>query len=248
VSYINTRREEERIVKSQVLMLSISLLASGLAFAASTSPGLADDAAPTASPIPMSVLESVQNKDWQKAISSLEPVVNAHPTNGQAHLLLGQAYLNVKKYKQAKDELRQVIRLEHGTDLAIDANNLLLKMPAQSVAPKKFQMQAKIHGRAIAAAGIARPTILSFYAKWADPCKQLQVDLDKAKHEFGEQIEVSSVDVDDPKNQQLIDQYEVSPIPTVIFLDDKGKVINFLVGYSDAAELESNIKKVLNKS
>jgi thioredoxin-like negative regulator of GroEL len=88
----------------------------------------------------------------------------------------------------------------------------------------------------VAAAGIALPCILSCSARWAEPCKQLQVDLDKARSEFGEQIEIDAVDVDDPKSEDLMNQYEISPIPTVVFLDAQAKVVSFLIGYSDPSE------------
>jgi thioredoxin-like negative regulator of GroEL len=175
--------------------------------------------------------------------------LKSEPGSAEGHYLLGKALFNEKKYGQAKEELRKSLRLGHGNGFAAKSNDMMLQMPKTMVAPKKLQLtQAKIRGRKVAAAGLTRPRILSFSAKWAEPCKQLQADLDKAKAEFGDQVEIYTVDVDDPKNEQLINQYDVSPVPTVVFLDEKGKVVNFLIGYSDSAELERSIKKVLNKS
>ena len=211
----------------------------------------AGDAPPTIAvkkPIPIEALNAVENNDWKEAVSSLQEYLKIEPGSPEAHYLLGKAFFSENKYAPAKEELRKALRLGHGDNFSAKANDMMMQMPKNIVAPKKFQLpEAKIRGRKVAAAGLGRPRILSFSAKWADPCKQLQLDLDKAKTEFGEQVEIYTVDVDDPKNETLMNQYEVSPIPTVVFLDAQGKVVNFLIGYSDSAELERSIKKVLNK-
>lgn len=205
--------------------------------------------AATSKPIPIDAINAVENSDWKKATSALEEYLKTEPGSAEGHFLLGKALFNEKKFAPAKDELRKALRLGHGDGFSAKANEMMMQMPKTVVAPKKFKLTtAKIKGRKVAAAGLTRPRILSFSAKWADPCKQLQIDLDKAKSEFGEQVEIYTVDVDDPKNEQLMNQYDVSPIPTVVFLDADGKVVNFLIGYSDPAELERSIKKVLNKS
>ena len=219
---------------------------------ANNTAALADEheaVATTSQAIPADALNAIKNDDWKQAATALDPYVKAEPGNAKGHFLLGKVLFNQRKYAGAKEELRKALRLGHGDSFSAKANDLLMQMPKNVVAPKKFQLaQAKIKGRKVAAAGLTRPRILSFSAKWADPCKQLQVDLDKAKIEFGEQVEIYTVDVDDPKNEQLINQYDVSPVPTVVFLNNPGKVVNFLIGYSDPTELERSIKKVLNKS
>jgi thiol-disulfide isomerase/thioredoxin len=233
------------------------ILAVGLLF--SMTPALsapatpkADASAPsieTTKPIPLEAVNAVENNNWKTAVTALESYLKSEPGSAEGHYLLGKSLYNEKKFIEAKDELRKALRFGHGDNFSAKANELLMQMPKAVVAPKQAHLSgpAKIRGRRVAAAGLSRPRILSFSAKWADPCKQLQIDLDKAKSEFGEQVEIFTVDVDDPKNEELMNQYEVSPIPTVVFLDAQGKVINFLIGYSDPAELERSIKKVLNK-
>ncbi|HEY9758034.1 MAG TPA: thioredoxin domain-containing protein [Oculatellaceae cyanobacterium] len=205
----------------------------------------------TTKPIPLEAINAVENSEWKAAASALQAYVKSESASAEGHYLLGKSLFNLKRYPEAKEELRKALKLGQGDNFSNRANEMLLKMPKAVIAPRQVDLgtsRATIKGRRVAAAGIARPRILSFSAKWAEPCKQLQSDLDKAKTEFGEQIEISTVDVDDPKNEELMNQYEVSPIPTVVFLDAQGKVVNFLIGYSDPAELERSIKKVLNKS
>ncbi len=228
-----------------LLVLSLTILPPALASEYSASQSQATAA--TSDSIPDSAATAVEKGDWKGLVPILESYLKSQPGNAQAHYQLGQAYVQLKKYTLAKDELRKAIRLGHGDTFSVKANALLATMPAHLIAPKQKMAEARVKGHRVAAAGLTRPRILSFYATWAEPCKQLRADLDKAKNEFGEQVEIYTIDVDDPKNEKIIDQYDVSPIPTVVFLDQGGKVIDYFVGYSGANDLESSIKKLLNK-
>jgi thiol-disulfide isomerase/thioredoxin len=204
-------------------------------------------AANAATPIPDSARKAIDGSNWKAAIPSLESYLKSEPASAEGHYLLGEALAKSKKYAAAKPELKKALRLGAGGEFTLAANKLLLELPKDVVAPKQKFASAKIKGRKVAAAGIAHPRILSFTAAWAEPCKQLKTDLDKVQGLYGTQLDVSSIDVDDPKNEKIMEQYDVSPIPTVVFLDSDGKVVNYFVGYSNTDDLDSSVKKVLNK-
>lgn len=89
----------------------------------------------------------------------------------------------------------------------------------------------------------AKPKVLEFYASWCAPCQQLKPVLERAKAAYGEEVEFVSYDVDDPSVRSIVEQYEVSPIPAVIFVDTNNKI----AGYSIGMTREGNIQKGLNK-
>jgi thioredoxin-like negative regulator of GroEL len=198
--------------------------------------------------VPDLARSAMEHADWKKATPLLEKFVLNHQASTEGLFLLGKAYAEQKKYDLAKSELRRALRLGQGDSISVAANTILLTLPKKIISPKQKVERATLKGHKVAAAGIERPRVISFYAGWAEPCKQLKIDLEKAKGEFGEQLEFYTVDVDDPKNEKLIDQYDVSPIPTVVFLDESGKVVNYFVGYSNFEELDNSIKRVLHKS
>jgi thiol-disulfide isomerase/thioredoxin len=204
-------------------------------------------AANAASPIPDPARKAIDSSNWKAAIPALEGYLRTEPASAEGHYLLGEALAKSKKYTAAKPELKKALRLGAGGEFTLAANKLLLELPKDVVAPKQKFANARIKGRRVAAAGFAHPRILSFTAAWAEPCKQLKTDLDKVQGQYGTQLDVSSIDVDDPKNEKLMEQYDVSPIPTVVFLDSDGKVVNYFVGYSNNDDLDSSVKKVLNK-
>jgi thioredoxin 1 len=200
-------------------------------------------------------LAAIENKvdagDFKAANNLASTYVKSNPNDARAHFLLGQVLFKMNRFAQSKTALKEAIKVasvQHLSNVCVAANDLLIKLPRELSAPRQKYSVAKIRGRKVAAAGFARPRLLSFYAAWAEPCKQLSLDLDKVHTEYGEQLEIVRVDVDDPSNQKVMDQYDISPVPTVVFLDADGKVTNYFVGYDSATELNSSVKKALNKN
>jgi thioredoxin 1 len=197
------------------------------------------------------IQQKIDAGDFKAASNLSSAYLKSNQADAKAHYLLGQSLFKLGKFAQSKVELKEATKMastQHLKDVAVAANDLLIKLPKDLSAPHQKYSVAKIKGRKVAAAGFARPRLLSFYAAWAEPCKQLSVDLDKVHTEYGEQLEILKVDVDDPANQKVMEQYDISPVPTVVFLDTEGKVTNYFVGYDSATELNSSVKKALNKN
>jgi len=191
--------------------------------------------------------EKLSSGNWRDAVGLLENAAQVSPTNAEAQFYLGKAYGKAKSYDRAKVALRTAMRLSPASALAEQANQELLSLPRKVIAPRAKRPVARIRGRRIAPAAVMKPKIINFYASWAQPCKLLQPVIEKAKNQYGDQVEFLSVDVDDPKNDHLIQEFDVSPIPTIVFLDGEGQMVTFTIGFSGDAAIESGIKKVLHK-
>lgn len=197
--------------------------------------------------------DCLKKGDYKKAILSFESAVSEAPDSCEAHFLLGEALCKVKAFARAKGQYRAAIRVGKGSVNAQKANKALMSLPKNVIKPRtgpETRVLISMLGisRTRGADGVAKPTIIDFYASWCHPCKQLNTVLEKVKQEYGEQISFMRVDVDDPNNERLIDQYEVSPIPTLVFLNPEGEVVTFTIGYSGEAGVTEGIKKILVKS
>jgi thioredoxin-like negative regulator of GroEL len=188
--------------------------------------------------------------DYKSAAKDFESAVKLEPKTCESHFLLGQTYCKLKNYAQAKKELRAAIRVGKGSAFAQKANVALMALPKQFQSPRtgpETRMIASMLGLTRDRGGSSRPTVIDFYAPWCQPCKQLDAALEKAKTQYGDKINFMHVDVDDPNNEKLLDQYEVSPIPTMVFLNPEGEVVTFSIGFSGDSSVNDGIKKILTQ-
>lgn len=97
-------------------------------------------------------------------------------------------------------------------------------------------------------APFAKPRLIEFYASWCVPCQRMQASIDRARTQYGSELDFISYNVDDPAAQEAIKQYEVCPIPTVVFVNEKNQVTDYAIGCTQEKVLEKKIEAMLNAS
>ncbi len=88
----------------------------------------------------------------------------------------------------------------------------------------------------------ATPVIVDFWAPWCGPCRQIAPSLEKIAQEYDGQVVVAKVNTDD--NPQWAQQFEVSGIPTILFVA-QGKVVYRQVGAVPFGYLKNIVDKFL---
>lgn len=83
--------------------------------------------------------------------------------------------------------------------------------------------------------------VLKFQAIWCSPCKQLTPVVKEIKSELNN-FELKEVDVDDFKNNDIVKEYQVRNIPTLIFEKD-GEIVEKLVGVHSKEKIIQTINK-----
>lgn len=84
------------------------------------------------------------------------------------------------------------------------------------------------------------PFVIDFYADWCQPCKNISPYLEKLADEHN--LTVGKCNIEE--NDNLIDEYEVRNIPTLIFIRD-GKVVDKMTGFKSPDQLNDKIKCLL---
>ncbi len=192
----------------------------------------------------------MQAQKYGEALKYFAKQIEAKSNDGECHYLMGKCFLKTKDFTHARKHFRMALRYGKGSPFAKKANDELLAMPSDHTRPRMgfdTRMLASMFGiaRERGAGESAKPTVINFYAAWAAPCKKLDDVMSKYKQEHAKELNFMKVDVDDPKNDQLVDQYEVSPVPTVVFLNDEGEVVSYSVGFSGETSVQNGIKKIL---
>ena len=86
------------------------------------------------------------------------------------------------------------------------------------------------------------PALVDFWAEWCGPCKQIAPALDELDEEFGDQLTIAKVNIDD--NPETPSKYGVRGIPTLILFKD-GEVASTKVGALPKSKLKEWIDSVI---
>ncbi|MBI4532961.1 MAG: alpha/beta fold hydrolase [Candidatus Melainabacteria bacterium] len=122
---------------------------------------------------------------------------------------------------------------------ASNPNGSTLSMGSPAASGRRRKVRKKV----IEADG--QPTVLVFNATWCEPCQDMGSVIRDAKDRFGDRVQFIEIDVDDPGNEQLIEQYSISPVPTIVFLKPDGEVSSYAVGYAGIDGMVKGMSKIL---
>ena len=85
--------------------------------------------------------------------------------------------------------------------------------------------------------------VIDFFGSWCGPCRAYKPTFEKVSKmdEFSD-IEFQELDVDD--NEELAEEYGIRGVPTTIFLNNKGEVIDRLSGLQTEQALVDKIRSL----
>lgn len=83
--------------------------------------------------------------------------------------------------------------------------------------------------------------ILDFYADWCGPCKKLGPIFSDLSNQYSN---ITFIKIDTDNAEELAKYYDVSALPTVLFIND-GDVISIIKGF-DSNKIKSEVEE-LNK-
>ena len=89
-----------------------------------------------------------------------------------------------------------------------------------------------------------KPTFIEFYAEWCEVCKKMAPSINQIKKDFQNDFNFVFLNVDNPKWDKYINQFEVNGIPQLNILDSSSNVKIKFIGLQDEIDLRDSLKGI----
>jgi thioredoxin 1 len=87
-----------------------------------------------------------------------------------------------------------------------------------------------------------KPVVLDFWAEWCSPCRMIEPIIDDLAKEYEGRVAVGKVDVDN--NDDIVTEYSIRNIPTVLFFKG-GEIVDKQVGAANKDVFAEKINNLL---
>jgi tetratricopeptide (TPR) repeat protein len=166
----------------------------------------------------------------EAAINLLETALQLNPTNGRAHLFLGQSCALIKDYERARSEFVQCLKLKGQADVARQANQALYQLPRRLLCPKQIGSLS----RDILPESHDKPMLLVCLASWQEDYQAFK-DAAESLGDSGD-LTAKLIEIDDTKYEPVFTLYTVSALPAVLLV---AKGDQHLMAYKIGASIGS---------
>ncbi len=93
-----------------------------------------------------------------------------------------------------------------------------------------------------------KPAVIKFSSPMCLDCKKLEATVNEVMPAYADQVSYEQINVqsNDKRVNQLIKQYNVTLVPTCVFLKKDGSTYKRTEGFLDKAEFEKYLKGIIN--
>ena len=87
-----------------------------------------------------------------------------------------------------------------------------------------------------------RPVVVDVWAPWCGPCRAVAPNFEEASNLYGERASFLKLNADD--NQEILKQYKVMGIPTMLYFSH-GKLVDRKTGVQSAQAISNRVEPLL---
>jgi thioredoxin 1 len=188
-------------------------------------------------------------RQYAQGLARLQSCLNAPGTDlCAAHYYMGLCYQNLNQIGSAQSEYSWVVSHEGNPVLRYYAGQALAQLQ-QYKGRRTYDGNGNVRhsssgGNAFQASASGRPKVLDFWASWCGPCKELAPTVEEAQSKYSGRVEFVQLDADSDQGKTAMRQYNVNSLPTLIYLDSGGKVVDTTVGVVPAEQVMGILDKL----
>ena len=93
-----------------------------------------------------------------------------------------------------------------------------------------------------------KPTFLEFYAEWCEICKEMAPNIVQLRNDYGDDINFVFLNVDNPKWEKYIKEFNVNGIPQINLFNSQSKITDTFLGLQDEIKIKNAISNLKNDS
>ncbi len=88
--------------------------------------------------------------------------------------------------------------------------------------------------------------LLKFSSPMCSECKKVKEAVDRVFNNYKEEVLLEEINVSEntDKTNGMIETYKITVVPTVVFLDKNGSVVNKIEGLVDEITIKENLDKI----
>lgn len=206
---------------------------------------LAVDSAKAESTPRDAAVKAYKAKKYSDAAAQLQSCLQANPNDDLSHYYLALSYQQLKQLSEARKEYEWVLSSSANDSLKSKAKQGLENL--DKAAGKTGETSSANFVKPAAAVTASKPKVIEFSATWCGPCKRFAPTFEKVSEMFHGKVDVQKIDIDDKATMNITEKYNVHAVPTIVFLDSKGNIVNSHVGGMDEQELTSTMQSLVGR-
>ncbi|MBX9938356.1 MAG: alpha/beta fold hydrolase [Candidatus Obscuribacterales bacterium] len=175
-------------------------------------------------------IAELRKQNYSQAKELLKGITATEPLNSDAHYWLSAVLAALGENKKALEERNLAMSLRKLNPV----NKETQARGNQISGPMTTDPQALTAGK---------PTVLIFQAPWCAECTGIEAVSEGIKKAYPD-LNILSINVDEPQNRSLVRFYKLGPIPSFVFLNKDGSVSSTVIGRSTYAGLSGELKKI----
>ena len=88
-----------------------------------------------------------------------------------------------------------------------------------------------------------KPVVIDFWRPGCPPCDAMEPIVEQLKEEYGDQVDFKAYNTLEERGK--VDKYSIAAVPTFLFINTSGEIVDKVVGQTDIETMRSKIEALL---